>query len=137
MSQQRSGSLANRNFSGSSAAVTVSRFGLGDHEVGQPEAGAELVAVAQRLVEMLAGVDEHDRRRRVDLRDHVQQHDRIGAEARHQRDASGEQVLDRQPQQRTRLDLGEAVFEAAGGDRVAEQPDVMGAHQMSAPALRM
>ena len=100
------------------------------------EARDELVAVAQGLLEMLTRVDEQDRRRRVDLRHHVQQHDRVGAEARHQRDAAGKQVLDRQPQQRTRLDLGEAVFETTGGDRVAEQPDVVSAHQMSAPALR-
>jgi hypothetical protein len=71
MSRQRSGSLANRNFSGSSAA-TVSA-GLGGDDIGQAEKGAKLVAIGECLGKMLAGVDKDDRRRRIDARYHVQE----------------------------------------------------------------
>ena len=85
---------------------------------------------------MLPGVDEHHRRRLVDPGDHVQQHGRIRAEAGDQRDAAGKQILDREPQQRRRLHERELRLQPRGGDRVAEQLDVVRAHQMSDPALR-
>ena len=85
---------------------------------------------------MLAGVDEDDRRRLVDARHHVQENGGVRAEARHQRDPAGIEVLDRQPDERGRLDAGEPVLEPRGGDLVAEQLDVVRAHQMSDPALR-
>ena len=96
----------------------------------------EVVAIGQRLGEVLAGVDEDDWRRRVDLRHHVQERRGVRAEARHQRDAAGIEILDREPQKRRGLELCEARLEPRGGDLVAEQLDVMGAHQMSDPALR-
>ena len=101
----------------------------------RPSSLDQLVAIGERLGKMLPGVDEHDRRRLVDLGDHVQQHRGIRAERRDQRDAAGKQVLDREPQQRGRLEAREARLQPRGGDRVAEQLDVMRAH-MSDPALR-
>ena len=53
----------------------------------QAQPGDELVAVADRLLEQVARVDEDDGRRGVDARHHVQQHGGIRAEARHKRDA--------------------------------------------------
>ena len=97
---------------------------------------AERVAIGQRLGEMLAGVDEDHRRRGVDLRDHVQERGGVRAEARNERDAAGIEIFDRQPQERRRLEPREAGLEPRGGDLVAEQLDVMRAHQMSDPALR-
>ena len=85
---------------------------------------------------MLAGVDENDRRRLVDLRHHMQERRRVGAKARDERDTAGIKVLDHQPDQRGRLEPREPALEARGGDLVAEQLDVMRAHQMSDPALR-
>ena len=85
---------------------------------------------------MLAGVDEDHRRALVDAGDHMQERRGVGAEARHQRDAAGIEVLDHEPDQRGRLDAGEPALEPRGGDLVAEHLDVMRAHQMSDPALR-
>ena len=74
------------NFSDFAAAVGVAgeqeflrlllRDGVGagsalDH-VGQAEGLAKPVAIGERLGKMLAGVDENDRRRLVDLRHHMQ-----------------------------------------------------------------
>jgi hypothetical protein len=109
---------------------------LGVDHVGQAEQRAEFVAIGERLREMLAGVDEDDWRRLVDARHHVQERGGVGAEARHQGDAAGEKILDRQPDERRRLDAGEAGLQPRGGDLVAEQLHVMSAHQMSDPALR-
>ena len=42
--------------------------------VPQTEMSLEAIAVSQRLDEMAAGIDEQDRRRRIDRGDEVQQH---------------------------------------------------------------
>jgi hypothetical protein len=85
---------------------------------------------------VLSCVDEDHGCRRVDLRHHVQERGSVCAEARHKRDAAGIEILDREPQKRSGLELREARLEPGRGDLVAEQLDVMGAHQMSDPALR-
>ena len=54
-----------------------------DDQLLQPEVPDQLIAIVQRLLEMLAGIEEDDRYGSVDLRDHVQQHRRIGAKRRH------------------------------------------------------
>src|ERR1700677_312857 len=109
---------------------------LGDNDIGQLKTRDVVVAIGERLGEVLAGVHEDDWRRSVDLRHHVQERGGVGAEARHQRDAAGIEILDREPQKRRGLELREARLEPRGGDLIAEQLDVMGAHQMSDPALR-
>src|SRR5260370_9615598 len=110
------------------------RLNRGD--IGQAKRLAKHVAIGERFREMLAGVDENDRRRRVDARDHVQERGGVGAEARDQGDPAGIEVLDREPQQRGRLEAREPALQPGRGDLVAEQLDVMRAHQMSDPALR-
>src|SRR3984885_5693136 len=71
---------------------------LGDNDVGELKTRDEVVAIGERLGEVLAGVDEDDWRRSVDLRHHVQERGGVGAEARHQGDAAGIEILDREPQ---------------------------------------
>ena len=79
--------------SGSSARQRRCGRRLHDAQVGQAEIGGQRVAIVERLVEMLAGVEEEHRQVAVDLRDHVQQHRRIGAEGRHRRDLADEIAL--------------------------------------------
>ena len=69
------------------------------------------------------------------LRDHVQEHGGIGAEARDERDLSGKEILDGEPQQRARIERGEFVRQPRCGDLVAEQREV-GCVQMPAPGFR-
>ena len=76
------------------------RLRLGDDDVGQSQTRDEVVAIGERLGEVLAGVDEDHGRRRVDLRHHVQERRGVRAEARHERDAAGIKILDREPQER-------------------------------------
>ena len=67
-----------------------------DHpDIGKAEIGGQRVAIFQRLAEMLSGVEEEDRQRAVDLRDHVEQHRRIRAERRYRRNAAGEILVER------------------------------------------
>ena len=63
--------------------------------VGEAEIGDQRVAIGQRLLEMLAGVEEEHRQRAVDAGDHVEQHGRIRAEGRHRRDLAGEMIAHR------------------------------------------
>ena len=62
------------------------RIGPRDAHVGQPEQRDDLVAVAVRRAEDLAGVDEDDRDRRIDRGGEMQEHDGFRAEARDERD---------------------------------------------------
>ena len=135
ISQQRSGSLDEQKFLRVFLSERLS-IRLGDNDVGKLKSRDEVVAIGERLGEMLAGVDEDHRRRSVDLRHHVQKRRGVRAEARHERDTAGIEILDRKPQKRRGLELCKAGLEPRGGDLVAEQLDVMGAHQMSDPALR-
>ena len=109
---------------------------LGHDDVGQSQSGNKVVAIGERLGEVLAGVDEDHGRRRVDLRHHMQERRGVGAEARHERDAAGIEIFDREPQERSGLELREARLKPRGGDLIAEQLDIVSAHQMSDPALR-
>ena len=65
-------------------------LGLDHPEVGQAQALGQEVAVAERLAEELAGIEEDHGKAAVDLRRHLQQHRRLGAEGGDQRDAAGE-----------------------------------------------
>ena len=64
--------------------------GRDDADVGQAEIGDQRIAIVERLLEMLAGIEKDHRQAAVDLGDHVQQHRRIRAEGRHGRDLAGE-----------------------------------------------
>ena len=57
------------------------RVGPRGTHIGQAEAGDDLVAVAQRRAEDLAGVDEDHRNGRRDRRGKMQEHDGIRTEA--------------------------------------------------------
>ena len=90
-----------------------------DHaHVLEPEQRGQLLAVVLGLAEQLAGIEEDHRRRRVDGRHHVEQHDALGAERGDQRGAAGERPLAQQ-----RAQQGEAVERAVGLAQAAELVD--------------
>ena len=102
-------------------------FGLDHPDVGQPEIGGKRVAIAERLLEMLAGVEEDDRQRSVDLGDHVQQHRRIRAEGRDRGDLVVEQFAGRAFDDLERLQMTVERIEPRrfGGDAVIDVDDTV------------
>ncbi len=86
------------------------------NQVGQAEIGRERIAVVQRLAEMLARLQEDDGQPRVDARDHVQEHGRIGAEGRHGRQRAGPEAADRQRHDGLGVEVAVALFQRRGLD---------------------
>ena len=75
------------------------------------------VAIAQRLDEVTAGVDEEHGRRPVDRGDAVQQDGRFRAERGDHGDAAGEEFAQRRSQHFGRSRVAETALQIAGRDR--------------------
>ena len=54
--------------------------GRDDANIGQTEIGGQRVAIVERLAKVLSGIEKDDRQAGVDLRNHVQEHRRVGPE---------------------------------------------------------
>ena len=63
----------------------------------------QTVAIAQRLAEQFAGVEEEDGSRGIDLRDHVQQDSGFRAEGGNHRGLAREFLFQRKPQNALRI----------------------------------
>src|SRR5262245_8756181 len=76
-------------------ARQVGWVGLQRARVGETEAVDQDIAIGEGLEEVLAGLEEQDRRRLIDLRHQMQQDRGLGAEGRDDRDAPLESELGR------------------------------------------
>jgi len=82
--------------------------------VAEPEPLDQFVAIGQRLWEQLAGVEEDHRRGAVDAGDQVQEHRRLGAERRDQRDPAGKLAPDHDLEQRGGIETTVSVAQRLG-----------------------
>ena len=123
------------------ASRDLRRIGTHDANVPQPQHRRQRLAIAQRLAEQLAGIEEDDRRGGVRLRHEVEHHRRLRAEGGADHDASGELVLDHDPQQidpvepgmaplqlcRAQLRPSDAVVRGLVHDHATAEPRLSGA----------
>ena len=79
--------------------LQLDRIGFDRADIGQPELFDQGVAIAQRLPEQLAGVQEDDRNTGIDLRREGQENGGLGTERRNQRDFSVKLPLDYRAQE--------------------------------------
>ena len=66
--------------------LQLDRVGFDRADIGQPKLLDQGVAIAQRLPEQLAGIQEDDRNTGIDLRREGQEDGGLGTEGRNQRD---------------------------------------------------
>src|SRR4029079_15933121 len=74
----------------------------------------QLRAIFEGLREQAAGVEEDDRRMAIDLGEEVEQHAGFGAEARHQRDAAMEELVEVEGNDRLGVELAVTAIERSG-----------------------
>ena len=92
----------------------------------------QLLAIRVGLGEQLAGVEKDHRGRRIDRRDHVEQHGALGAERGDQRGPAGERAFLEQ-----RAQQGEAVEPCAGAAQIVEMLEHAQGAVLLPPALRI